>query len=65
LKIIYSLNLKIDVFGGIDIGSNAVRLLIAHVVSANDKLVAIRKVSLVRVPIRLGSDVYLTITNPG
>ena len=58
MKIIYSLNLKIDVFGGIDIGSNAVRLLIAHVVSANDKLVAIRKVSLVRVPIRLGSDVF-------
>ena len=58
MKIIYSLNLKIDVFGGIDIGSNAVRLLIAHVVSANDKLVAIRKVSLVRVPIRFGSDVF-------
>ncbi len=52
------MKLNIDVIGGIDIGSNAVRLLIAHVISVNDKLVAIRKVSLVRVPIRLGSDVF-------
>jgi len=52
------LGLKIEVIGGIDIGSNAVRLLIAHVITLNGELTQIRKVSLVRVPIRLGADVF-------
>jgi len=42
---------------GIDIGSNAMRLLIGEVVEFNDKI-HISKLSLIRLPIRLGSDVF-------
>lgn len=44
-------------FGAIDIGSNAVRLLIEEAVIVSGKL-EIRKVSLNRVPIRLGDEVF-------
>lgn len=44
-------------FGAIDIGSNAVRLLIADVIETEDDLI-IKKLSLTRVPIRLGSSVF-------
>jgi exopolyphosphatase/guanosine-5'-triphosphate,3'-diphosphate pyrophosphatase len=46
-------------FGAIDIGSNAVRLLIADVIETEDDLI-IKKLSLTRVPIRLGSSVFET-----
>lgn len=42
---------------GIDIGSNAVRLLISNVVEQEGHLAA-SKESLVRVPVRLGEDVF-------
>jgi len=50
--------MKIKKFAGIDIGSNAIRLLISYVIE-NGKKVKFKKVSLVRVPIRLGADVFV------
>ena len=52
-------------FAAIDIGSNAVRLLIADVIET-EKDLSIKKLSLTRVPIRLGSSVFDTgkITAP-
>jgi exopolyphosphatase/guanosine-5'-triphosphate,3'-diphosphate pyrophosphatase len=46
-------------YGGIDIGSNAIRLLIATATQLDDKPIRFKKTSLVRVPIRLGADVFL------
>lgn len=51
-------------FGAIDIGSNAVRLLIADVVEY-DGVANIKKLQLTRVPVRLGASVFDTgIVNP-
>jgi len=44
-------------FAAIDIGSNAVRLLIADIIETPDNL-NITKLSLVRVPLRLGASVF-------
>ncbi len=52
--------LKIQKYAAIDIGSNAVRLLISNVIEEQGKPVLFKKNSLVRVPIRLGSDVFLS-----
>jgi len=45
-------------YGAIDIGSNAVRLLIADIVE-NDQTYSFKKNTLVRVPLRLGDDAFL------
>lgn len=45
------------IYGAIDIGSNAGRLLIGNVVEENGKA-SIKKFSLTRVPLRLGEDVF-------
>lgn len=46
------------VLGAIDIGSNAVRLLVSNVFEEGNR-VTYKKQSLVRVPIRLGADAFL------
>ncbi len=47
-------------FAAIDIGSNAVRLLIMTITEQEGREPLFKKTSLVRVPIRLGADVFLT-----
>lgn len=51
--------LKIRKYASIDIGSNAVRLLISTITEPENKPVSFKKTSLVRVPIRLGQDVFV------
>ena len=50
--------IRINKYAAIDIGSNAVRLLISSVVSEDNKIIRVKKISLVRVPIRLGADSF-------
>ncbi|NQX78166.1 exopolyphosphatase [Gilvibacter sp.] len=50
--------IEIKKYGAIDIGSNAIRLLIATVTQLGDGPTNFKKTSLVRVPIRLGADVF-------
>jgi len=45
-------------YAAIDIGSNAVRLLIADIIQ-NDSTVSFKKNTLVRVPLRLGDDAFI------
>lgn len=51
--------LNIEKYGAVDIGSNAIRLLIVTVIEQKDKDPIFKKTSLVRVPIRLGTEVFL------
>lgn len=51
--------MKIKKYGAIDVGSNAIRLLIANVIEEKDKEPKFKKSSLIRVPIRLGADVFV------
>ena len=51
--------MKRDTFGAIDIGSNAIRLLINYIEDYEDGHVEYKKAAFVRVPIRLGDDVFL------
>ncbi len=46
-------------FAAIDVGSNASRLLLSQVVT-DDDLPVFKKVSLIRFPLRLGEDAFLT-----
>lgn len=50
--------INIRKFAAIDIGSNAMRLLISNVVEQDGKEPQFNKSSLVRVPIRLGQDAF-------
>ncbi len=54
--------MKIKKYGAIDIGSNAVRLLVANVIEEKNKEPQFKKSSLVRVPIRLGADAFVSGT---
>lgn len=51
--------LNIEKYAAIDIGSNAIRLLIVTVIEKDGRTTQFNKTSLVRVPIRLGADVFL------
>jgi len=50
--------LKLEKYAAIDIGSNAIRLLIETVIEKDGNPARFKKTSLVRVPIRLGTDVF-------
>ncbi|MFZ9057004.1 MAG: exopolyphosphatase [Flavobacteriaceae bacterium] len=51
--------MKIEKYAAIDIGSNAIRVLIANIViPSSDRPVQFQKNALVRVPIRLGEDSF-------
>ncbi len=50
--------MKISKFAAIDIGSNAIRLLFMNVIETDDGPL-FKKSSLVRVPVRLGDDVFV------
>lgn len=47
-------------FAAIDIGSNAIRLLINNVIEQKDKPTTFKKSELIRVPIRLGEDSFIS-----
>lgn len=51
--------MKLHKYAAIDIGSNGVRLLIANVIVFKKKETLFKKSSLIRVPIRLGEDVFM------
>lgn len=51
--------LEIKKYGAIDIGSNAIRLLVSNVIVKEGKEPQFKKSSLVRVPIRLGADAFV------
>jgi exopolyphosphatase/guanosine-5'-triphosphate,3'-diphosphate pyrophosphatase len=51
--------LNIYKYAAIDIGSNAIRLLISTITEAPQRPTTFKKTSLVRVPIRLGADVFV------
>ncbi|WP_339844820.1 exopolyphosphatase [uncultured Dokdonia sp.] len=51
--------LTIKKYAAIDIGSNAIRLLIANIIEQENGPTLFRKNALVRVPIRLGEDVFI------
>lgn len=51
--------LKIEKYGAVDIGSNAIRLLVVTVIEQEGRDTIFKKTSLVRVPIRLGAEVFL------
>ncbi|CAA0154993.1 Ppx/GppA phosphatase family protein [Tenacibaculum maritimum] len=52
--------LEIKKYAAIDIGSNAIRLLVSNVIVEKNREPQFKKSSLVRVPIRLGADVFVS-----
>ena len=57
--------ISIKKYAAIDIGSNAMRLLITNIVEQDGKETQFNKSALIRVPIRLGQDAFTVgeITN--
>jgi exopolyphosphatase/guanosine-5'-triphosphate,3'-diphosphate pyrophosphatase len=51
--------MKIEKLAGIDIGSNAIRLLVTNVITEKNENPIFKKSALVRVPIRLGADTFI------
>lgn len=54
--------LEIKKYAAIDIGSNAVRLLISNIILVKDEEPKFKKSALTRVPIRLGADAFISGT---
>lgn len=52
------MKITVKKYAAIDIGSNAMRLLVANVIEENGKETQFSKSALVRVPIRLGQDAF-------
>ncbi|GAB1307511.1 rod shape-determining protein [Urechidicola sp. KH5] len=53
------MSLEIKKYAAIDIGSNAIRLLVSNVISKKNSEPQFKKSALVRVPIRLGADAFV------
>jgi len=51
--------LDIKKYAAIDIGSNAIRLLVTDIIEQKNTPAKFKKTSLIRVPIRLGADVFI------
>ena len=47
-------------FAAVDIGSNAIRLLISRVMPTENLDIQFKKVEFIRIPLRLGDDVFST-----
>ena len=52
--------MKVETYAAIDIGSNAIRMLVANVLTPKEGPTQFHKNALVRVPIRLGQDAFGT-----
>lgn len=52
--------MKIHTYAAVDIGSNAIRLLINHIYEFENNKYTFNKTSLVRIPVRLGQDAFST-----
>lgn len=52
------MGLEIRKYAAIDIGSNAVRLLVTNIIEKENSATQFRKSALVRVPVRLGADSF-------
>ncbi|CAI8168171.1 MAG: Exopolyphosphatase [Bacteroidota bacterium] len=50
--------MRLSKYAAIDIGSNAVRLLVSNVIERKNKLPVYTKSAMIRVPIRLGQDTF-------
>ena len=50
--------MRLSKYAAIDIGSNAVRLLVSNVIERKNKPTLFTKNAMVRVPIRLGQDTF-------
>ena len=50
--------IQIKKYAAIDIGSNAMRLLITNIIEQKGKEVQFNKSALIRVPLRLGQDAF-------
>ncbi|MEX0312692.1 MAG: Ppx/GppA phosphatase family protein [Allomuricauda sp.] len=50
--------MKIRKFAAIDIGSNAIRLLVSNIIEQEDKPTTFKKSEIIRVPVRLGEDAF-------
>lgn len=52
--------MQLHKYAAIDIGSNGVRLLISNIITFKKKETQFKKSALIRVPVRLGEDVFTT-----
>lgn len=50
--------MRIERLAAIDVGSNAIRLLVSNVIFSKEGKYTIKKSSLIRVPVRLGKDAF-------
>lgn len=50
--------MKVRKFAAIDIGSNAIRLLIQNIIEEENKEAQFKKSAIIRAPVRLGQDVF-------
>lgn len=51
--------MRVDTLAAVDIGSNAIRLMVSNVETYPSGAVDVKKVAFLRVPIRLGEDVFV------